>query len=66
MTAPFINRAREVLLTVTGAGKAKRLAEVLEGPRDPERLPVQLIQPASGKITWLIDAAAAGMGAPED
>lgn len=61
MTAPFINRAREVILTVTGANKATRLVEVLEGPRDPERLPVQLIQPASGKITWLIDTAVAGM-----
>jgi 6-phosphogluconolactonase len=65
MTAPFINRAREVIVTVTGANKAKRLAEVLEGPRDPERLPVQLIQPASGKIAWLVDAAAAGMHADE-
>ena len=63
MTAPFINRAREVIVTVTGANKASRLAEVLEGPRDPERLPVQLIQPTSGRLMWLIDAAAAGMGA---
>lgn len=66
MTAPFINRAREVILTVTGANKAKRLSEVLEGSRDPERLPVQLIQPTNGKIAWLIDAAAAGMGAVDD
>jgi 6-phosphogluconolactonase len=66
MTAPFINRAREVIVTVTGANKASRLAEVLEGPRDPERLPVQLIQPPSGKLTWLIDTAAAGRGAPEE
>ncbi len=66
MTAPFINRAREVMLTVTGASKAKRLAEVLEGPRDPERLPVQLIQPTSGKIVWLVDAAAAGMNAADE
>ena len=66
MTAPFINRAREVIITVTGANKAQRLAEVLEGPRDPERLPVQLIQPQSGKLTWLIDTAAAGMNAADD
>jgi 6-phosphogluconolactonase len=62
MTAPFLNRAREVLLTVTGVSKASRLAEVFEGVRDPERLPVQLIQPHSGKIAWLVDADAAGMG----
>ncbi|HEV2292395.1 MAG TPA: 6-phosphogluconolactonase [Tepidisphaeraceae bacterium] len=61
MTAPFLNRSRTVILTVTGASKAQRLAEVLEGPRDPERLPVQLIAPASGKMTWLIDATAAEM-----
>jgi len=61
LTAPFINRAREVMVLVSGASKAKRLAEVLEGPRDPQRLPIQLVQPASGRIAWLVDAAAAGM-----
>lgn len=66
MTAPLLNRGREVILTVTGANKAKRLAEVLEGPRDPERLPVQLIAPENGKLTWLIDTAAAGMGADDE
>lgn len=63
LTAPFINRAQQVIVMVTGADKAKRLSEVLEGPRDPERLPIQLIQPASGKMSWLIDAPAAGMNA---
>ena len=61
LTAPFINRSREVIVMVAGAGKARTLAAVLEGPRDPQRLPIQLIQPASGRMTWLIDAAAAGM-----
>jgi 6-phosphogluconolactonase len=61
LTAPFINRASEVLILVAGASKAMRLAEVLEGPRDPQRLPVQLINPLGGQIVWLIDAAAAGM-----
>jgi 6-phosphogluconolactonase len=61
MTAPFINRTENVLVMVTGAGKAARVSDVLEGPRDPQRLPIQLIQPASGRIAWLLDAAAAGM-----
>ncbi|MBV8780559.1 MAG: 6-phosphogluconolactonase [Phycisphaerae bacterium] len=61
MTYPFINRADAVLICVTGAAKTDRLREVLEGPLDPERLPVQKIAPASGKLTWLLDAAAAGM-----
>jgi 6-phosphogluconolactonase len=61
MTAPYINRAREILVLLAGADKAKRLAEVLEGPRDPERLPIQLIKPTRGKLVWIIDAAAADM-----
>ena len=65
LTAPFINRSREVIVLVAGAGKAKVLAEVLEGPRDPQRLPMQLIQPSNGKLSWLIDAAAAGMAEPD-
>jgi len=63
MTAPFINRAADVILLVTGASKAARLAEVLEGPRDPDRLPVQLIQPTTGRLAWLVDVAATGMHA---
>ncbi|HEY7118281.1 MAG TPA: 6-phosphogluconolactonase [Tepidisphaeraceae bacterium] len=59
LTAPFINRSAQVLALVTGASKAARLAEVLYGPRDPERLPIQLIQPAPGRLIWLIDQAAA-------
>jgi 6-phosphogluconolactonase len=60
-TAPFINKAEYVMILVSGAAKAPVLREVLEGPRDPARLPVQMIEPASGKLLWLIDAAAAGM-----
>jgi 6-phosphogluconolactonase len=61
LSAPFINRARLVLFTVVGAAKASRVAEVLEGPRDPERLPSQLIAPTQGVVLWLLDAAAAAM-----
>ena len=65
MTAPFINRARNVMILVTGANKAARVSEALEGPREPRRLPVQLIAPESGRLTWLLDAAAAGMHADD-
>jgi 6-phosphogluconolactonase len=64
LTAPFINLSMHVLVLVTGAGKTERVHEVLEGEIDPQRLPIQLIDPVPpGKITWLLDAAAAGMGA---
>ena len=61
LTAPFINLAEQVLFMVAGAEKASRVQEVLEADPDPDRLPAQLIRPASGKLTWLLDAAAAGM-----
>lgn len=61
MTAPFINEAREVMVLLAGADKAARLREVLEGPQEPDRLPIQLINPVLGKMTWIIDVAAAGM-----
>ena len=60
MTAPLINRSAMVVVLVTGAGKAARLDEVLHGPREPGRLPMQLIAPASGRMIWLIDQPAAG------
>jgi hypothetical protein len=36
---------------------------VLNGPRDPETLPAQLIRPTSsdGEMTWIIDRAAAAL-----
>ena len=61
LTASFINRSRTVLILVTGTSKAKRVSEVLEGPREPDRLPIQLIEPTEGKVIWLLDAGAAGM-----
>jgi len=60
LTAPFINSSRLVLPLICGANKAAVLQEVLTGPRDPERLPLQLIQPAiPGEIIYLADQAAA-------
>lgn len=59
LSAPAINHASRVLFTVTGAGKAARLKEVVEGPRDTSRLPSQLIEPRGGAIDWFVDEAAA-------
>lgn len=59
LSAPAINMAAHVIFLVAGAGKAARLAEVIRGPREPERLPSQLIRTANGKLEWLIDRAAA-------
>ena len=64
ITAPVANQASRVLFCVTRADKALALKAVLEGPYEPEQLPSQLIQPASGNLLWLVDQAAGSMLAP--
>jgi 6-phosphogluconolactonase len=59
LTSPVINQGAEVVFEVEGPGKTQILAEVLTGPRDPERLPSQLIRPANGKLLFLLDQDAA-------
>ncbi|MCE9604131.1 MAG: 6-phosphogluconolactonase [Planctomycetia bacterium] len=59
LTVPVLNAAACVLFMITGVGKAKVLQEVLEGPREPERLPSQLIAPGDGRLLWYVDRAAA-------
>ena len=59
LSAPAINAARRVLFLVTGASKAERLDEVLNGAHDPSRLPSQMIRPRDGELRWYVDRAAA-------
>ena len=61
-TYPLLNRAAHLLFVSTGVEKSAILAEVLEGPEDPERLPAQGVKPSSGTLTWIVDGeAAAGL-----
>jgi 6-phosphogluconolactonase len=61
LTAPVINNGANVFFLVAGTDKAQVLKDVLLGPRDPERLPSQLIRPASGILTLLLDKASAAL-----
>ena len=61
ITPTVINAARRVVFAVEGSGKAAILATVLEGERDPTKYPAQIVDPTSGRLTWLIDTLAAGM-----
>jgi 6-phosphogluconolactonase len=64
LTWPVINHARSVFFLIAGSDKAHILKEVFTGPRDPERLPSQLIRPASGILTLILDASAAALLPP--
>jgi len=61
LTWPVINHASSIFFLIAGNDKAAVLNEVLTGPRDPERLPSQLIWPASGILTLILDKAAAAL-----
>jgi 6-phosphogluconolactonase len=64
LTPPAINAARQVMFLVSGAGKAETLRDVLNGPYQPDVLPAQIVRPAAGSLSWLVDAAAAVHVAP--
>lgn len=61
LTPAVLNAADHVAFLVSGAGKATRLREVLRGSYQPDILPAQIVQPASGRLVWLVDAAAAAL-----
>lgn len=59
VTAQLINQAALVAFLVAGSGKAAMLRQVLEGAHDPQRIPAQLIDPAQGRLLYLVDRDAA-------
>jgi 6-phosphogluconolactonase len=61
LTAPVLNNAAQIIFLVTGEGKAAAVHQVIEGSRDPEAIPAQLIAPAHGSLTWVLDSAAAAL-----
>jgi 6-phosphogluconolactonase len=60
LTVPTINAARTVVFLVAGEGKAEALKQILESDADPRDYPAKFVQPATGPV-WLVDEAAAGL-----
>jgi 6-phosphogluconolactonase len=61
VTPSVINNADNVVFLVAGAGKAPALREVLEGDKDPDKFPAQLVDPTSGSVSWFLDQSAAAL-----
>ena len=59
LTPALLNRSSNVTFVVSGASKGARLQQVLEGPFTPEVQPAQAIHPIQGRLTWMVDQAAA-------
>ena len=56
LTPPVLNHARRAMFLVSGEEKAEALRAVLEGPREPERYPAQIVE---GDRLWMVDRPAA-------
>ncbi|HKG08279.1 MAG TPA: 6-phosphogluconolactonase [Pedobacter sp.] len=61
LTAPLINKASNIAFLVFGEGKAEAAKHVLEGEKNINLYPAQLIKPIDGQVTWFMDSAAAAL-----
>jgi len=59
MTAALINEAHAISFLVYGEAKANAVHDVLEGAKDFETYPAQLIIPEEGVLNWFLDEDAA-------
>jgi len=59
MTAAIINEAHAIAFLVYGDAKANAVHDVLEGEKDFETFPAQLIDPDDGVLHWFLDKDAA-------
>ena len=59
LTAPLINQAHAVAFLVYGADKSAAVQSVINGARNVEEYPAQLITPTEGELHWFLDEAAA-------
>ncbi len=58
LTAPVFNNAAEVMFLVSGGEKTAALQAVLYSDAPAEQFPAKLVQPANGRVIWLVDRAA--------
>ncbi len=59
LTFPVLNAARAVVILASGADKASAIARAFTDGTPVAECPVRGVRPASGMVTWLLDAAAA-------
>ena len=59
LTPPALLDARVIIMLVEGSQKADAVTAAIEGPRDVERWPAQLLRAAGDRVEWLIDRPAA-------
>ena len=58
LTFPVLNHSRLMIVLAEGLKKADRMKDVLEGPSEPPRYPIQYLRPSKGNLIFALDAAA--------
>jgi len=58
LTFPVLNSAAEAMFMASGPDKADMVHQILEGTTSPP-YPAQQVQPANGKLVWMLDEPAA-------
>jgi 6-phosphogluconolactonase len=66
LSLPVLNAARAVAVVAVGGGKAEVVQRALEVQALPGALPVQMVRPAAGRVTWVVDRAAAAQLSVQD
>lgn len=61
MTAPLINESAAVAFLVYGASKAPAVFNIVEGDKNIEHYPAQLIDLSDGSVDWFLDETAAAL-----
>jgi 6-phosphogluconolactonase len=59
LTKNIVNHADHIVFMISGPDKAHAIHEVLEGERNPDRYPSQVISPSQGELHFFMDEAAA-------
>lgn len=59
MTPYLINHARQVLVVVAGEDKVAAVSAALESDAEPGEIPIRVISPEGGILTYLVDRRAA-------
>jgi 6-phosphogluconolactonase len=60
LTLPVLCNARDIIFLANGRSKAAVLHEIVEDG-NPRGYPAGLVQPGSGKLTWMVDHEAASL-----
>ncbi len=64
LTPRVINTARAVVVVTAGYAKAPALNAIFDGPHDPMRYPIAVLDPHDGTLDFIVDRAAASQLAP--